>query len=1030
MFNTEAYTYIARVTPIDIQKKPPVIQDVVLQTGSIAVEGRHVGVHVTVTDDAQVTRVELLLQGDNVVASDGSFPFDLDFLPPASLPDRQSLELTVRATDSGGNRSEKTVTLTYQAKPPRVLNVVPPLGFSTKLPLTNGLIVFDKPMNRDTVTAADFDLRTSGADGKFNTPDDGHVQLASAVFSSDNTQVYLDFGKPLDVGHYMLTAPSAFLTDRGGNALDGEFNGSFPSGNQIAGGDFTTTFDVQHVPEFSAKAIPFRAFPTDVREYRNFDISSGASPLLVTDITGDGRIDFVRAVFSNSQDTNGFHAVVVTRQNSDGSFANPVTYDAPGNVVQIVSGDLNGDGLADLVTVHFNSAAVGFPARPQPLELNALLGRPAGDFGTALSIDTQGLTNTSPGSLFVADFTGDGRSDIVQFLPDVSVSDFTTGTSTNVVPARVLVYPNLGNANFGPPVLTSLVPARRDFLVFRTTAVAADFNRDGKMDLLVPGDGVLADSVTLLSAGDGTFNAVPNKSFNDSDRLAAADFTADGWPDVIFGNQFYRGKGDGSFEQVKNAGLAENGVTKFNFAGSSEIVADFNRDGRVDFAALVPDANREYSQIGVFTNKADGTFGLDRKIGLGGASPNRLYTAADVDGDGWSDLVTAVGEGTDSPFQAAVLFANADGAFPITPRATGFSRLGAGELSLLADVNGDGRPDVLSYSRNPNPQPIVAVLPSTPDGFGIVTTNAIGVNDPSFFIRALGAGDFDGDGKADVVASQAADQFGFVETNVVYLLRGNGDATFRTGEPIPRIKSLVGVADMTGDGKPDLISLQGEAGFGAVLAVFPSKGDGTFADPIISRDSKFSFFGSLLLGDFNNDGRLDLVARGSSTLGVWLNDGSGRFTLAGTAANLPSSWDLQNIGDFDNDGHLDVLVNDRSGDIPDYRLLLLLGDGTGKLSAPRFAAQFPGTYNSIAKVADVNGDGSLDLVTPGRFPQDFMEARVILGNGDGTFQPSISFFGADNGSTSSVFTGDFNGDGRIDLLVGESVLLQQKPKVP
>ena len=202
-FNTSDSTYLARLVPIDTAGVPPTIQDVVLQNGNVAVEGRHLGVHVRVTDDVQVARVELLLQGDNLVASDASYPFDLDFLPPDSLPNDQPLTLTVRATDTGGNRSEKDIPLTYHARAPHVTSVTPVPGFTTKLPLTNAAIAFDKPLLR-AVAAADFDLRAAGPDGKFDSADDLLIPVASIRFNQDNTAIELDFGNPLPIGKYPL----------------------------------------------------------------------------------------------------------------------------------------------------------------------------------------------------------------------------------------------------------------------------------------------------------------------------------------------------------------------------------------------------------------------------------------------------------------------------------------------------------------------------------------------------------------------------------------------------------------------------------------------------------------------------------------------------------------------------------------------------------------------------------------------------------------------------------------------------------
>ena len=1029
VFATQGDTYIARVVPIDGGGVPPTIHQVILQTGPTAMEGRRVGVHVQVTDDAQVARVELLLQGDNVVASDATYPFDLDFLPPASLPDGQPLTLTIRATDSGGSPSERSANLTYHARPPRIVNVIPPLGFTTKLPLTNGAISFDKPLDRGAVTKASFDLRAVGSDGKFDTADDLLVPIGRAEFSSDSRRIALDFGPPLPVGRYRLTALSTKIMDAGGNLLDGEFTGAVPSGDGRAGGDFVTMFDVLHVPELALDAMPLRGIVTDPRDYRSFDVQSGTSPILGVDVNGDGRLDFVRTLFSTGGDTNDYHSVLVTLQNADGTFATPVAFPTERVPVQVAAGDVSGDGVDDLVTLHFDVQAIGFPQRPQPYHLNVLLGTGNGTFGPPRLLEGNGLTNLNAGLLFVGDFTGGGRADVVRFLPDAN--EFSGGRSTNVQSATVVVYPSLGDGNFGPPVTTELTPTRRDFTIFRSVAVPADFNRDGKLDLLVVGEFAGADAQVLLSNGDGSFTRRIEPKFNDgNNRLAAADFTGDGLIDVIYGNQWYRGQSDGSFELVAHSGLSENGVQRFNASGGPELVGDFDRDGRADFAAELPGGDFSYSQLGIFTNKSDGTLALARTVLVGSQFLRLGFRAGDIDGNGWTDLFTSAGEGSDSPYQAVILVADGQGGFPNVPVAKGLGDLVFNEMPLLSDLNGDGTTDVVSSYLNPNPGKALGVVLARPGGFEPVIINQLGLQDPDFFIRALRSEDFDGDGKEDVVLSQFADAFSTGASNIVYLMRGHGDGTLDPGQLIPDARSLIATGDFTGDGKPDLLTVQSEAGFGSVLAMLPGHGDGTFGAALVTRDRAFSFGAPFLLGDFNGDGKLDLLARGGSGLGIWINDGTGRFSLGGNVTSAPGQWEVQALGDFNRDGKLDVVINDRRGDIKDYKWIVLPGDGTGQLGAPLAPTPFPGTYNGKAAMLDLNADGAPDLITSGRSPNQLMEARVSLGNGDGTFQPPVSFFGVNTELTTSVLPADFNGDGLMDLLVGQSLLLQRRPNTP
>ena len=285
----------------------------------------------------------------------------------------------------------------------------------------------------------------------------------------------------------------------------------------------------------------------------------------------------------------------------------------------------------------------------------------------------------------------------------------------------------------------------------------------------------------------------------------------------------------------------------------------------------------------------------------------------------------------------------------------------------------------------------------------------------------IAVGDFNGDGKLDLaVANYYAD--------TVSILLGNGDGTFQ-----PAINFASGavsntlalaVADFNGDGKLDLAVADGNGG----VTILLGNGDGTF-QPSLQRISSVSTGpNSLAVGDFNGDGRLDLVATSFSGVSILQGNGDGTFQPAmNFDAGLVHEQGALAVADFNGDGKLDLVVT-AEGDVgPNVGILLGNGDGTFQ-PAKTFNAGFgPGSV----VVADFNGDGKLDLAVVDVFGfAGFTGGSVnlFLGNGDGTFQTPVSLNFPATSEPFLAAMGDFNGDGRLDLTVisssGVTILLQ------
>ena len=220
----------------------------------------------------------------------------------------------------------------------------------------------------------------------------------------------------------------------------------------------------------------------------------------------------------------------------------------------------------------------------------------------------------------------------------------------------------------------------------------------------------------------------------------------------------------------------------------------------------------------------------------------------------------------------------------------------------------------------------------------------------------------------------------------------------------------VAIADFNGDGRRDLAVVNGCCTgtiFEGVIGILLNNGNGTFGAPTTFNAG--STPESIAVADFNADGRLDLVTANnfSDTVSVLLGNGDGTFQarVPYGAGNYPT---YVVAADFNADGKVDIAVANLFG----HNVSILLGNGNGTFQPH---VTYPTGQTPIAlAVGDVNNDGKLDLVTVNNNDRTI---SVLLGNGNGSFQAPINTPGNLPGH---VALADFNGDGRLDLAVGDA----------
>jgi hypothetical protein len=274
----------------------------------------------------------------------------------------------------------------------------------------------------------------------------------------------------------------------------------------------------------------------------------------------------------------------------------------------------------------------------------------------------------------------------------------------------------------------------------------------------------------------------------------------------------------------------------------------------------------------------------------------------------------------------------------------------------------------------------------------------------------MAVADFNGDGKADILEQG---------TGTLVVLLGNGDGTFQAPISTASGASLQAIVagDVSGDGKPDVLGL-----FNNNLMVYLGKGDGTFAAGVSYPVGNTSFSSeAITLGDFNGDHKVDVAVSlsGDNVAGqeiVLLGNGDGTFQSgkASTGVYYPASVVE---ADFNGDGKLDLVIASSpcAGSCTPATTSILLGNGDGTFQPPTTAV--PGVGALAA--ADVNGDGELDLIVSGDVTYAPVNmVNIYTGNGDGTFSNARGYRGGGR-----LALADFNVDGKLDIASGNAILL-------
>jgi len=540
-------------------------------------------------------------------------------------------------------------------------------------------------------------------------------------------------------------------------------------------------------------------------------------PVYLLDLNGDHHLDIVAV------DVLGARFLVLLGI-GDGTFQNYVAYGGQTSGSLLLA-DLDGDGHPDML---FQYA---------PAQLGIFKGNSDGTFASLAPLSSVSTTNPLVG---VYDFNGDGIPDLLFTSP--------TGIGVGLAQSTLDFTPINMTVSGGPSTI----------YITLAQPVAGDFNGDGHLDLAMPVEGGIA---ILLGTGTGTFASA---DFYDMGQIvgaaAVADFNGDKSPDIAVTLEatyprLLLGNGKGSFTLGPDPNLTYGAQA----ADVTLLAADFNGDGIKDLnlGNVIP--NQASSAIqSVELGIGNGTFSAPVSV------PNGSPIIGDVNNDGRSDMVYVYNDAITSTL------GQSNGSFKTV---TSDLRLAnASGHYNIGDVNHDGKLDVvINYYDH------LEIWFGNGDGT-FTYASSVDVSQVVSDVVAVVA-DLDGDGNGDIVL--APDPNAGANLGPIAILYGNGDGTFQPPVliPVSHRYSLINVADLNGDGKPDLTMTDGGS-----VAILMNLGNRKFASEVDYVAG--GAVSALSVADVNGDGFPDIVVAntGGTTVTVLLNQPNGT-SLEGAAVS-------------------------------------------------------------------------------------------------------------------------------------------------
>ncbi len=726
----------------------------------------------------------------------------------------------------------------------------------------------------------------SVATGDFNG--DGRPDLAIANYSENTVSILLNTTPP-------GSSTTAF-------AIKTEFNtGQKPTSISVADLNGDGKVDLVVANKFSGNVsvllnntIPGNLTPAF---FSSTEFSTGTQPVSVAvgDLNGDGKPDL--AVANRGSSSVSVLLNVTSPGASVAAFSANAAFTVASGPGSIAIGDLNGDGKPDLATVS------NFSTNVVSVLLNTTI--PGGGSAT-FSPKSEFLAGVGPVSVAIEDLNGDGRRDLVvanqgSLLRGLSVLLNTTTPGAGIASFSDLSYFAIGSG--------------------MNSVALADLNNDGKIDMAAVNNTANVVSVllntmqpgatvpTFATKADSVTGATPLS-------LAIADLNGDGKPDLITANI-----GDNSVSVLLNttvlptASVALGPKTDFTTGNlpTSVAIGDLNGDGKPDMA--ITNAHFSSNSVSVLLNTSNPGATVPTytaKTDFNTGSRPTSVSMGDVNGDGKLDLVVA-----DAFSNSVSIFLNSTTPGATTPTfaaATSFTTGSSPYSVAIGDINGDGKPDlaIANYISNS----VSVLLNTTPTGattatYSTKTDFATGTTPTSVVI-----GDLNGDGKPDLAIANANSNSVSVLLNSTTPGATLPVLSTKFDIPTGAAPHAVAFRDLNGDGNPDLITANKSSNSVSILLSTTTPGASV---PSYAAKTDFNTGNSpysVAIADMNGDGKPDLAIANysSNSVSVLLNSTAPGATTPGFAAKTDfvtgNSPTFVAIGDLNGDGKLDLATAD------------------------------------------------------------------------------------------------------------------------